>query len=52
MHDFRATMKLWRAFLRLIEPHLEEEPYPRKNRSAKSHKLNIRAPNGQTAFDA
>jgi CHAD domain-containing protein len=25
VHDFRAAMKSWRAFLRLIEPHLEAD---------------------------
>lgn len=25
VHDFRASMKSWRAFLRLIEPHLEAD---------------------------
>ena len=23
VHDFRAAMKSWRAFLRLVEPHLQ-----------------------------
>jgi CHAD domain-containing protein len=27
VHDFRAAMKFWRAFLRLIEPHLEAEDH-------------------------
>lgn len=52
MHDFRATMKFWRAFLRLIEPHLEEEDRRWRTEARDLARMLAGARDAQAALDA
>ena len=52
VHDFRAAMKSWRAFLRLIEPHLEADDRRWRAEARDMARLLAGARDAQAALDA
>ena len=52
VHDFRATMKWWRAYLRLIEPFLEAEDHHWRTEARDMARLLAGARDAQAALDA
>jgi len=52
VHDFRAAMKSWRAFLRLIEPHLEPDDRRFRTEARDLARLLAGARDAQAALDA
>jgi len=52
VHDFRAAMKSWRAFLRLIEPHLEADERRWRTEARDLARLLAGARDAQAALDA
>jgi CHAD domain-containing protein len=52
VHDFRAAMKSWRAFLRLIEPHLEADERRWRTEARDLARMLAGARDGQAALDA
>jgi CHAD domain-containing protein len=52
VHDFRAAMKSWRAFLRLIEPHLEAEERKWRTEARDLARMLAGARDAQAALDA
>jgi CHAD domain-containing protein len=52
VHDFRAAMKSWRAFLRLIEPHLEADERRWRTEARDVARLLAGARDAQAALDA
>lgn len=52
VHDFRAAMKSWRAFLRLIEPHLEESDHRWRTEARDLARMLAGARDAQAALDA
>jgi CHAD domain-containing protein len=52
VHDFRAAMKSWRAFLRLIEPFLDEEDRRWRAQARDLARLLAGARDVQSALDA
>jgi CHAD domain-containing protein len=52
VHDFRAAMKSWRAFLRLIEPHLEASERKWRTEARDLARLLAGARDAQAALDA
>ncbi len=52
VHDFRATMKSWRAFLRLVEPHLEEDDRRWRTEARDLARMLAGARDAQAALDA
>ena len=52
VHDFRAAMKSWRAFLRLIEPHLQDEDRRWRAEARDMARLLAGARDAQAALDA
>src|SRR5258708_23273407 len=51
VHDFRAAMKWWRAYLRLIEPFLDAEDHQWRTEARDMARLLARARDAQTALD-
>jgi CHAD domain-containing protein len=52
VHDFRAAMKSWRAFLRLIEPHLEADERRWRTEARDLARMLAGARDAQAALDA
>jgi len=52
VHDFRAAMKSWRAFLRLIEPHLEADERKWRTEARDLARTLAGARDAQAALDA
>jgi CHAD domain-containing protein len=52
VHDFRAAMKSWRAFLRLIEPHLEADERNWRTEARDLARMLAGARDAQGALDA
>jgi CHAD domain-containing protein len=52
VHDFRAAMKSWRAFLRLVEPHLGANERGWRGEARDLARLLAGARDGQAALDA
>jgi CHAD domain-containing protein len=52
VHDFRAAMKSWRAFLRLVEPHLEADDRRWRTEARDLARLLAGARDAQAALDA
>jgi CHAD domain-containing protein len=52
VHDFRAAMKSWRAFLRLIEPHLETDERKWRTEARDLARMLAGARDAQAALDA
>ena len=52
VHDFRATMKWWRAYLRLIEPFLDAEDHHWRTEARDMARLLAGARDAQAALDA
>jgi CHAD domain-containing protein len=52
VHDFRATMKWWRAYLRLIEPFLGAEDHHWRTEARDMARLLAGARDAQAALDA
>ena len=52
VHDFRAAMKGWRAFLRLIEPHLEADERRWRTEARDLSRMLAGARDAQAALDA
>jgi CHAD domain-containing protein len=52
VHDFRAAMKSWRAFLRLIEPHLEADEQKWRTEARDLARMLAGARDAQAALDA
>ena len=52
VHDFRAAMKSWRAFLRLVEPHLEPDDRRWRTEARDLARLLAGARDAQAALDA
>jgi CHAD domain-containing protein len=52
VHDFRAAMKSWRSFLRLIEPHLEADERRWRTEARDLARMLAGARDAQAALDA
>jgi CHAD domain-containing protein len=52
VHDYRATMKWWRAYLRLIEPFLDSEDHHWRTEARDMARLLAGARDAQAALDA
>jgi CHAD domain-containing protein len=52
VHDFRAAMKSWRAFLRLIEPHVEADERRWRTEARDLARMLAGARDAQAALDA
>jgi CHAD domain-containing protein len=52
VHDFRAAMKSWRAFLRLLEPHLGIDDHAWRNEARELARALAGARDLQSALDA
>ena len=52
VHDFRAAMKSWRAFLRLVEPHLEADERGWRTEARDLARMLAGARDAQAALDA
>jgi CHAD domain-containing protein len=52
VHDFRAAMKSWRAFLRLIEPHVEADERKWRTEARDLARMLAGARDAQAALDA
>lgn len=52
VHDFRAAMKSWRAFLRLMEPHLEADERRWRTEARDLARMLAGARDAQAALDA
>ena len=52
VHDFRASMKWWRAYLRLIEPFLDAEDHQWRTEARDMARLLAGARDAQAALDA
>jgi len=52
VHDFRASMKSWRAFLRLVEPHLEADDCRWRTEARDLARMLAGARDVQAALDA
>jgi len=52
VHDFRATMKSWRAFLRLVEPHLGPQERGWRTEARDMARMLAGARDAQAALDA
>jgi CHAD domain-containing protein len=52
VHDFRAAMKWWRAYLRLIEPFLDAEDHEWRTEARDMARLLAGARDAQAALDA
>ena len=52
VHDFRAAMKSWRAFLRLVEPHLEADERRWRTEARDLARMLAGARDAQAALDA
>src|SRR5258708_12435084 len=52
VHDFRAAMKWWRAYLRLIEPFLDAEDHHWRTEARDMARLLAGARDAQAALDA
>ena len=52
VHDFRAAMKSWRAFLRLVEPHLEPNDRGWRTEARDLARMLAGARDAQAALDA
>jgi CHAD domain-containing protein len=52
VHDFRAAMKSWRAFLRLVEPHLEADESRWRTEARDLARMLAGARDAQAALDA
>jgi CHAD domain-containing protein len=52
VHDFRAAMKWWRAYLRLIEPFLDAEDHQWRTEARDMARLLAGARDAQAALDA
>ena len=52
VHDFRAAMKSWRAFLRLVEPHLGPEERGWRTEARDLARMLAGARDAQAALDA
>jgi CHAD domain-containing protein len=52
VHDFRAAMKSWRAFLRLVEPHLEADDRRWRTEARDLARMLAGARDVQAAIDA
>jgi len=52
VHDFRASMKSWRAFLRLVEPHLEADDRRWRTEARDLARMLAGARDVQAALDA
>jgi CHAD domain-containing protein len=52
VHDFRATMKSWRAYLRLIEPFLDPDEHPWRTEARDLARMLAGARDAQSALDA
>jgi CHAD domain-containing protein len=52
VHDFRATMKWWRAYLRLVEPFLSAEDHHWRTEARDMARLLAGARDAQAALDA
>jgi CHAD domain-containing protein len=52
VHDFRAAMKSWRAFLRLIEPHLEPDQRKWRTEARDLARMLAGARDAQAALEA
>jgi len=52
VHDFRAAMKWWRAYLRLIEPFLDAEDHAWRTEARDMARLLAGARDAQAALDA
>jgi CHAD domain-containing protein len=52
VHDFRAAMKSWRAFLRLVEPHLEANDRGWRGEARDLARMLAGARDAQAALDA
>jgi CHAD domain-containing protein len=52
IHDFRAAMKSWRAFLRLVEPHLHAEERHWRTEARDLARMLAGARDAQAALDA
>ena len=52
VHDFRAAMKSWRAFLRLVEPHLDADERHWRTEARDLARMLAGARDAQAALDA
>src|SRR4051794_29531029 len=52
VHDFRAAMKSWRAFLRLVEPHLGPQERGWRTEARDLARMLAGARDAQAALDA
>src|SRR5215217_1166296 len=52
IHDFRAAMKSWRAFLRLVEPHLHADDRRWRTEARDLARMLAGARDAQAALDA